>query len=121
MHVFKHFPLSGYEKLLRSQLKGETYIYFASFVGGYLYQGVTWSEFPDSIQRMIMVPWPETDEALLKELITLKNKNDWKFNEDFIDKHSGWGLSEVRLKLVFQWLIEGLIENLTNVHNHEVK
>ncbi len=105
--------MSGYEKFLRKMYRGETYIYFRDFVGGYLYQGLTWSEVPDSIERMIKVSGPEYNEALLKELITLKNKNDWKFIEDFIDKHSGWGLSEEKLKLLFQWLIEGLIENLT--------
>ncbi len=105
--------MSEYEKLLRREYRGETYIYFRNFVGSYLVPGITWAEFPDSIERMIKVSGPEYNEALLKELITLKNKNDWKFIEDFIDKHSGWGLSEEKLKLVFQWLIDGLIENLT--------
>ena len=105
--------MSEYEKLLRREYRGEKYIYFRDFVGGYLVPGISWSEFPEAIQRMIKVPWPETDEALLKELITLKNKNDWKFIGDFVGEHSGRGLSEEKLKLLFQWLIDGLIENLT--------
>jgi hypothetical protein len=105
--------MNGYEKLLRQKYRGEKYIYFRSFLGGYLYQGLTWAEFPDSIQSMLDLHWTETDEALLKELITLKNKNDWKFIEDFVYKHCGKGLYEEQLKLLFQWLIDGLIENLT--------
>ena len=113
--------MSEHEKYLRNKHRGEKYIYFRSFVGGYLYQGLTWSEFPDAINRKIRVAHTEHKEALLKELITLKNKNDWKFIGDFVGKHSGWGLSEEKLKLLFKWLIEGLIKNLTNVQNHEVK
>ena len=105
--------MSEYEKLLRKEYRGEKYIYFRDFVGGYLYQGLTWAEFPEAIQRKIRVAHTEHKEALLKELITLKNKNDWKFIEDFVYKHCGKGLYEEQLKLLFQWLIDGLIENLT--------
>ncbi len=104
--------MSEYEKLLRQMYRGETYIYFASFLGSYLHQGVTFSEFPGAIQYMIKVSRTENKEALLMELFTLKNKNDWKFVEDFVYKHCGKGLYEEELKLLFQWLIEGLTENL---------
>jgi hypothetical protein len=104
--------MSGYEKFLRSQYRGEKYIYFRSFLGGYLYQGLTWAEVPDSIQNMLDLHWTESDEAFLKELIILKKKKDWKFIEEFVYEHSGRGLSEEKLKLLFKRLIDGLIENL---------
>ncbi len=104
--------MGEYEKFLRKMYRGELYIFFRAFVSSYLIQGLSWPEFPDTIQYMIKVSRTEYKEALLKELITLKNKNDWKFIGDFVGKHSGWGLSEEKLKLVFQWLIEGLTENL---------
>ncbi len=105
--------MSEYEKLLRRQYRGESYIYTADFLGGYLYQGVTWAKVPDEIKYMIKVSGNEHNEALLKELITLKKKKDWKFIEDFVYKHCGKGLDEEQLKLLFKWLIDGLIENLT--------
>lgn len=57
---------------------------------------------------MISVSRTENKSKLLKELRKIQSKNDWKFIEEFVDEHCGWGMDEEQLKQMFQWLIDGL-------------
>ncbi len=100
------------EEFLSDHYGIKAYVHFRYFVGCYLIQGLRWTEVPGMIKNLIETESSEYKTGFIEELQQLKLKDDWDYIGKFVRKYAGRKLKEDKLKLMFQWLIEGLTENL---------
>jgi hypothetical protein len=100
------------EEFLRNHYNSGVYIHFRKFLGCYMIQGLNWSEVAEMIKNLIETESSEYKSGFIEELQQLKLKDDWDYIGKFVRKYAGRKLKEDKLKLMFQWLIEGLTENL---------
>jgi hypothetical protein len=98
------------EQYLKEHYKGEFLVYLGYFIECYFVQGYGYDELPRLIREYKNNEVSSQVEGLLRELILIKEKDDWDYVQQFVRKHGMRLLPHEKLKAMVDLLIN-VLEN----------